>query len=150
MKKNIILLILSVLIFSVSSCHDETVDISVLPEATSTGKHTFGFMLDDWVYVGGRYHGRQSIDFTYYADSAKIKVHTELGTYRNNTIRFDINNPVEGNDCAITNVYFNATKLPDGTAKISRFDTLLYIVSGRFECGDKIKHGRFDVQFSRK
>jgi len=149
MKKNIILLILSILIFSVSSCDDRTIDVSVLPEATNTGEHTFGFMLDDWVYVGGRYLGRQSISFFYYAD-AKIKVHSALGTQGNNTICFDINNPVESGNCAITNVYFNNTEMPDGTAKISKFDTFFCIVSGTFSCGDRIQHGRFDVKFSQK
>ena len=149
MNKIITLLTFSLLIFVSSGCDDETVDISVLPEATTIGKNTFGFVLNNWVYVGGRYRGTQFLNFTYFTDSAKIKVRSVLGT-GNNEISFDINNPAEGSECTLTNVYFNDTKIPDGTVKISKFDTLLCIVSGTFNCGDRIKHGRFDVKFSQK
>lgn len=54
MKKSILILFS---IVSLWSCmEDDTVDITVLPSATTTGADTFGCLVDGWIYEIGRAH----------------------------------------------------------------------------------------------
>ena len=55
MKKYILILFSIVSLWSCTE--DNTVDITVMPPATTTGANTFGCLVDGWIYVGGRYLG---------------------------------------------------------------------------------------------
>ncbi|MDR1347079.1 MAG: hypothetical protein LBJ63_01420 [Prevotellaceae bacterium] len=169
MKKLFIIVITAVLLNNCTGCEDEdkTIDISVLPEETSTGKNTFGCLIDGWVYVGGRYFTHYYNDFydtiyyhshpepysilcCYYPEYNQIKIFVQLEKNDGANVRFTINNPVEGKECALTDVYFGEIKLPDGIAFITLFNKNRYIISGRFECSNQIKFGRFDVVYHIK
>ena len=52
--KKYILILFSIISFW-SCTEDESIDITVLPSATTTGANTFGCLMDGWIYVGGRY-----------------------------------------------------------------------------------------------
>ena len=72
MMKKYILILLSVLCCIGCDREDETVDITVMPPATTIGAETFGCLIDGWLYVGGRYR-----DYGYWfgpsVDSPSIK-----------------------------------------------------------------------------
>ncbi|MDR2652906.1 MAG: hypothetical protein LBC68_11460 [Prevotellaceae bacterium] len=169
MKKIFILLIIAVLLNNCTGCEEEdkTIDVSVLPEETSTGRNTFGCLIDGWVYVGGRYFTHYyhdfndtiynhyhpepySILFCSYPEYDEIKVFVQLEKNYGADLRFTINNPVEGKECVLADVYFGEIQMPDGIAFITLFDKGHYIISGRFECSNRIKHGRFDVIYHSK
>lgn len=141
---------------------DERVDISVLPEETTTGKNTFGCVIDGWVYVGGRYYtnytdticdfpcsGQRSVLFFHCLEYNQIKAFALLEK-DNYALQFTINNPREGHECVLTDVYLFRTRLPDGIAFITLFDTGYCIISGRFECSNRIHFGRFDVVYHKE
>ncbi|MDR0729486.1 MAG: hypothetical protein LBF19_05120 [Prevotellaceae bacterium] len=160
-----------IVVVSLNNCciscifEDKTIDVSVLPEETTTGKNTFGCVIDGWVYVGGRYHDDY---YTDYADTTcpfppqgqysilffrcpvynQIKALARLG--RAGDLLFVLNNPREGQECVLTDVYLAGKKLPDGVAFITLLDTERCIISGRFECGDRIHFGRFDVVYHKE
>ncbi|MDR3227024.1 MAG: hypothetical protein LBT56_05075 [Prevotellaceae bacterium] len=167
MKKTFIFLISLVLLQNCTGCDDDdkTIDISVLPEETTTGANTFGCVIDGWVYVGGRYYHPyyndyhdtvythhhedvHSILFCYYPELDRIKV--TAWVERDYNLSFVINNPEEGKECILTDVYFRDSELPDGTAYITMFNKgYKQFISGRFECGNIIKHGRFDALYHK-
>lgn len=72
--KKYLLILFSIISFCSCGSEDETIDISVLPDVTSTGANTFGCLVDGWVYVGGRYRGWNYSDpwthdsFVYYKE----------------------------------------------------------------------------------
>ncbi|MDR1983864.1 MAG: hypothetical protein LBQ28_03455 [Prevotellaceae bacterium] len=150
MKKLFIFLTTLVLLHNCTGCdEDKRIDVSVLPEETNTGANTFGCVVDGWVYVGGRYFSNKH-SILFICDSMYSEMNVIVQVEHNSNIKFIINNPEEGKECILTDVYFNHTKLPDGTANITLFDKERNIVSGRFECGERIKHGRFDVVYYYK
>ena len=55
MKKYILILFSIISLWSCKETEDESIDITVLPSATTTGANTFGCLMDGWIYVGGRY-----------------------------------------------------------------------------------------------
>ena len=55
MKKYILILFSIISFWSCKETENESIDITVLPSATTTGANTFGCLMDGWVYVGGRY-----------------------------------------------------------------------------------------------
>lgn len=134
---------------------DETVDITVMPAATTIGANTFGCLIDGWIYVGGRYsytgsngwldyEKAPSIAFVYNKTSAKIEAAVQVK--RDVFIRFTIASPQEGEKATFTNTRFDREKLKDGKVTISRFDQEKQIISGTFE-GGRIEQGRFDVRY---
>ena len=135
-----------------SGCdEDETVDITVMPDATTVGANTFGCLIDGWVYVGGRYsisgfmiYHTPSISFHYYPEVKTMGV--SVLVKRDKTLSFTIHNPEEGKQTVFTGARWEAGELGDGVVTITRFDAEKQIVSGRFE-GEYITHGRFDVQY---
>jgi hypothetical protein len=138
MKKRLLLLFSLLLLIS---CEDKTIDITVLPAETTHGAHTFGCLIDGWVYVGGRY---SSIDF-YLKEDGNMMVCAYVKPQK--TISFTILHPQEGATTTITDVRWNGEKLPDGTASITHLDTREKIISGRFS-GGSITEGRFDVCYA--
>ncbi|MDR1681263.1 MAG: hypothetical protein LBS12_05725 [Prevotellaceae bacterium] len=166
MKKLFIFLAAAVLLNNCISCRYEDIgiDVSVLPEETATGQKTFGCVIDGWVYVGGRYyafdddnyrgdtvygyhHEQYSILFRHYPEQNQMNVFVVVLPGDSFDILFKLNNPVEGAQCTVTDVSFGSESLPDGVAFITRFDTERHIISGRFECGNRLTHGRFDVAY---
>jgi hypothetical protein len=137
MKKRISLLFS---LFFLLSCENTTVDITVLPEETTRGIHTFGCLVDGWVYVGGRY---DDICCLLHEDG-NIHISTYVKPDRN--LSFTILRPQEGT-VTLTDVSWDGLSLPDATATITRFDTRAQIISGRFG-GGRITEGRFDLRYT--
>ena len=48
------LLFICLLLFCVACEENESVDPTIMPEATTTGANTFGCLVDGWVYTSGR------------------------------------------------------------------------------------------------
>ncbi len=152
--KKYILILFSIL--SLCSCtEDNTVDITVMPPATTTGADTFGCLVDGWIYVGGRYWGWHPSplwthdSFFYYKneeeDKLSVSVRTkETGFY----IEFTLLAPKEGEESVITNVKADGEELEAGTAFVSRFDTNAKIISATFGNGNRLTNGRFDIHYA--
>jgi hypothetical protein len=117
---------------------DETVDISVMPPATTHGANTFGCLYHDWLEVGGRYPG---FDVIYYKPSNLLVVSVNTVS----TVRFKILSPAAGQEVAITDIRVGNAELPDGTMHITRFDT--DVISGTFANGAELTNGRLDAHY---
>jgi hypothetical protein len=145
MKKYLLPLLFACILWG---CEDKTTDITVMPEATTTGENTFGCLKDGWLYVGGRYSSLHfpSIQFIYQKDeevmSARVIVKPDL------TLSFSIPQPQEGS-CKIENFYFGRDSIGNNTLNITRFDEKDGIISGEFE-GGPISYGRFDIRYQEE
>lgn len=154
MKKYILILFCIVNFWS--CMEDNTVDITVLPSATTTGDNTFGCLVDGWVYVGGRYleWGHSRIwtydSFFYYEidEEKKDKLFVIVSVKEDKNISFTIISPQEGKESAITDVRFGQEELDDGTAFIHRFDPKERIISATFGNSNRLTNGRFDVHYT--
>lgn len=153
MKKIFLLLLL---VGCVLSCdvEDETVDTTVMPEATTVGADTFGCLVDGWLYVGGRHttvdwregaENGPSINFRYSEKQDKMDVSVKVKPYV--WISFTILAPKSGQNVTYKNAFFGEEELEDGTASITRFDTKKKIISGTFGGVDMTK-GRFDTHYT--
>ena len=127
MKKYILILFSIISFWSCKETENESIDITVLPSATTTGANTFGCLMDGWVYVGGRYlnWGHSYVwtydSFHYYTEEDKLSV---------------------------TDIEFGREELENGTAFISRFDTEMKIISVTFGNGKRLTNGRFDIHYT--
>lgn len=152
MKKYILILFSIVSLWSCTE--DNTVDITVMPPATTTGANTFGCLVDGWIYVGGRYKGWAPSplwthdSFFYYKNEEEDKLSVSLNTKEDGFyIEFTLLSPREGKKSVITNVKAGGEELEDGTAFISRFDTSEKIISATFGNGSRLTNGRFDIHY---
>ena len=132
MKKYILILFSIISFWSCKETENESIDITVLPSATTTGANTFGCLMDGWVYVGGRYlnWGHSYVwtydSFYYYTEEDKLSVNVSVKPGIN--LSFTILSPQEGKESTITDIEFGREELEDGTAFISRFDTEMKII----------------------
>lgn len=152
MKKLFLFLFLTICCLS-CTVEDETVDITVMPEATTTGAETFGCLVDGWLYVGGRYStvdwredydDTPSINFTYSEKRNEMNVSARVKA--DIWIRYTIQAPKAGQEVSYINALFNEEELEDGKVFITRFDTKKKIISGTFG-GGSMSNGRFDVHY---
>ena len=149
--KKYILILFSIISFW-SCTEDESIDITVLPPATTTGANTFGCLMDGWIYVGGRYlnWGHSYVwtydSFHYYTEEDKLSVSVSVKPGIN--LSFTILSPQEGKESTITDIEFGREELEDGTAFISRFDTEMKIISVTFGNGKRLTNGRFDIHYT--
>lgn len=169
--KKISLICLLAIVFC--SCRENLlVDPTVLPPVTKEGKHTFGCLIDNWAYVGGRYHDISSV--VMHNDQHSIVFHyNEISKYMDVRVKIDGNtNPdkylkfrisgveggVKNQECLLENARFSITRDSSGdetpfenrgVVKITNFVSDSLIVSGIFYGTDtkKITEGRFDVQY---
>lgn len=153
MKKIFLLLLLAVCALS-CDVEDETVDITVMPEATTMGADTFGCLIDGWVYVGGRHTtvdwredipGTRSIDFQYSEKQEKMYVGVKVKS--DTFIQFILLSPKNGQESSYVDAQFDGEEMEDGKAFITRFDTKKKIISGTFG-GGSISNGRFDIHYT--
>ena len=149
--KKYILILFSIISFW-SCTEDESIDITVLPSATTTGANTFGCLMDGWIYVGGRYlnWGHSYVwtydSFHYYPEEDKLSVNVSVKPDIN--IHFIILSPQEGKEATLTDIRFKGEELEDGTAFISHFDPELNIISATFGNGKRLTNGRFDIHYT--
>ena len=152
MKKYILILFSIISLWSCKETEDESIDITVLPSATTTGANTFGCLMDGWIYVGGRYlnWGHSYVwtydSFHYYTEEDKLSVSVSVKPGIN--LSFTILSPQEGKESTITDIEFGREELEDGTAFISRFDTEMKIISVTFGNGKRLTNGRFDIHYT--
>jgi len=166
MKRRSILLTFLLAIFFASCNEDQLVDTTVMPEETTTGKNTFGCLVNGWLYVGGRYSDlygtfspQPSIYFVYNKSTNKMNVEVKVKDKGEGYeyLAFTINEPVENEQCTFTDARWldksslndNSIELGSGTVKITKFNENEKIISGRFYSNENkpITHGRFDVQY---
>ena len=84
------ILFICLLFFCVACDENESVDPTVMPEATTIGANTFGCLVDGWVYVGGRW-GLPAAEYVQLADSTGMTVSAQVGF--DSYLRFSIANP---------------------------------------------------------
>ena len=150
MKKYIFILFA---IISFWSCtEDDTVDITVLPSATTTGADTFGCLVKGWIYVGGRYlewgHSNIWTHDSFRYNEEEDKLYVSVSVKPEISIRFTILSPQEGEESPVTDIQFEGEKLEDGTALISRFDTKTRVISATFGNSKRLTNGRFDIHYT--
>ena len=131
------LLFICLLLFCVACEENESVDPTIMPEATTTGANTFGCLVDGWVYTSGRW-GMPSAEYLEREEGSSVTVSAQvgLGSY----IRFTIADPKEGETLPYVNLSFENQNMEDGKVYISR------MFSGTFE-GGRITEGRFDLKY---
>ena len=120
---------------------NESVDPTIMPEATTTGANTFGCLVDGWVYTSGRW-GMPSAEYLEREEGSSVTVSAQvgLGSY----IRFTIADPKEGETLPYVNLSFENQNMEDGKVYISRMSDGVF--SGTFE-GGRITEGRFDLKY---
>ena len=97
------LLFICLLLFCVACEENESVDPTIMPEATTTGANTFGCLVDGWVYTSGRW-GMPSAEYLEREEGSSVTVSAQvgLGSY----IRFTIADPKEGETLPYVNLSF--------------------------------------------
>lgn len=95
------LLFICLLLFCVACEENESVDPTIMPEATTTGANTFGCLVDGWVYTSGRW-GMPSAEYLEREEGSSVTVSAQvgLGSY----IRFTIADPKEGETLPYVNL----------------------------------------------
>lgn len=139
MKKAIVLCLL---LLCISCNEDRSVDPSIMPEATTVGKNTFGCLIDDWVYISQRW-GTPKVHYIAVEDSTAITIEAKVGF--TSVIKLTLINPTEGEIVEYKDVLFENQKFENGQALITRMSD--GIISGTFE-GKRIVKGRFDLKYS--
>ena len=131
------LLFICLLLFCVACEENESVDPTIMPEATTTGANTFGCLVDGWVYTSGRW-GMPSAEYLEREEGSSVTVSAQvgLGSY----IRFTIADPKEGETLPYVNLSFENQNMEDGKVYISRMSDGVF--SGTFE-GGRITEGRW-------
>lgn len=129
------------LVLCMACKEDRSVDPTIMPEATTSGENTFGCLIDDWLYVSGRW-GVPTTNYIKQEDNIKINISAEVdfASY----INFTILNPKQGETVAYTQAYFDNQALEDGTVYITRMSN--GIISGTFK-GSRMTEGRFDLKY---
>ena len=135
------ILFICLLFFCVACDENESVDPTVMPEATTIGANTFGCLVDGWVYVGGRW-GLPAAEYVQLADSTGMTVSAQVGF--DSYLRFSIANPKQGETLPYTNVFFDNQKIGEGKVHITHMSGGVFSVT--FE-GDRITKGRFDLRY---
>lgn len=134
------LLFICLLFLCVACEENESVDPTIMPEATTVGANTFGCLIDGWVYAGGRW-GLPTAEYTLMEDRASITVSAQVGF--DSYLRFSIANPQPGETLPCTNVSFDNQNIGEGKVYITRMSDGVF--SGTFE-GGRITKGRFDLK----
>lgn len=175
-KKSVLRLIVGLAVISLQSCLDKSVspDKLILPEATTTGKNTFGCIVNGKVwrdngtscfkcgpnpYAAASFYDvvitarnaykdqiAQNFDFTYWSEDEPIKLNVEIPISSPNvTMRFWD----EMNNCVI-----RSDENTEGFILFTKLDRDEKIISGQFEAklSDTcnilvITEGRFDIKF---
>ena len=126
------LLFICLLLFCVACEENESVDPTIMPEATTTGANTFGCLVDGWVYTSGRW-GMPSAEYLEREEGSSVTVSAQvgLGSY----IRFTIADPKEGETLPYVNLSFEMARSTSPvcrtacSAALSREDALRKAVS---------------------
>ena len=72
------LLFICLLLFCVACEENESVDPTIMPEATTTGANTFGCLVDGWVYTSGRW-GMPSAEYLEREEGSSVTVSAQVG-----------------------------------------------------------------------
>ncbi len=143
MMNKLLSLLLLLMPLCFASCEeDESVDPSLMPDATTEGVNTFGCLIDGWVYTSGRY-GLPEVKDESTAEENRLVIIAPVGLF-GEAVRLTLLNPAEGVTCACT-IEGTAEVREEGQAFISRKDG--WIVSGTFS-GERVTEGRFDVRYA--
>ena len=135
------ILFLCLMFFCIACEENESVDPTLMPDATTTGANTFGCLVDGWVYVSGRW-GLPAAEYTQLEDSTGMQISAQVGF--GSYLRFTIANPNQGETLPYTDVSFDNQRVGNGKVHISRMSDGIF--SGTFE-GDRITKGRFDLKY---
>lgn len=135
------ILFIFLLLFCVACDENESVDPTIMPEATTTGENTFGCLIDGWVYVSGRW-GMPDAEYAILEDSTSMTVSVKVGF--DSYLRFTVANPKQGETLPFANMYFDNQSIEDGTVHVDRMSDGIF--SGTFE-GKRVTKGRFDLRY---
>ena len=68
---------------------NESVDPTIMPEATTTGANTFGCLVDGWVYTSGRW-GMPSAEYLEREEGSSVTVSAQVVSVRISVLRLPI------------------------------------------------------------
>ena len=97
------LLLICLLLFCVACEENESVDPTVMPEATTTGANTFGCLVDGWVYTSGRW-GLPVAEYLVWEEGSSMTVSAQVGL--GSCIRITNADPKEGETLPYVNLSF--------------------------------------------
>lgn len=80
------LLFICLLLFCVACEENESVDPTIMPEATTTGANTFGCLVDGWVYTSGRW-GMPSAEYLEREEGSSVTVSARSVSVRISVLR---------------------------------------------------------------
>lgn len=83
------LLFICLLLFCVACEENESVDPTIMPEATTTGANTFGCLVDGWVYTSGRW-GMPSAEYLEREEGSSVTVSAQVVSVRISVLRLPI------------------------------------------------------------
>lgn len=83
------LLFICLLLFCVACEENESVDPTIMPEATTTGANTFGCLVDGWVYTSGRW-GMPSAEYLEWEEGSSVTVSAQVVSVRISVLRLPI------------------------------------------------------------
>ena len=83
------LLFICLLLFCVACEENESVDPTIMPEATTTGANTFGCLVDGWVYTSGRW-GMPSAEYLEREEGSSVTVSRRSVSVRISVLRLPI------------------------------------------------------------
>ncbi|MCF0256253.1 hypothetical protein [Bacteroides heparinolyticus] len=127
------------------ACEENTsVDPTLMPEATKTGKNTLGCLIDGWIYTGGRF-GLPKATIISDEKASYYLIRTQVDRFK--TLEFKLVNPTANAECTYIDAIFEGENLGNGKAFITRKDGI--VISGTFS-GNKITEGRFDIKYTEK
>ncbi|MCD7850772.1 MAG: hypothetical protein LUH63_14185 [Parabacteroides sp.] len=135
------ILFLCLMFFCIACEENESVDPTLMPDATAIGANTFGCLVDGWVYVSGRW-GLPAAEYTQLEDSTGMQISAQVGF--GSYLRFTIANPKQGETLPYADVSFDNQRVGNGKVHISRMSDGIF--SGTFE-GDRITKGCFDLKY---
>ena len=127
------------------ACEENTsIDPTLMPEATKTGKNTLGCLIDGWIYTGGRF-GLPKATIINDEKTDYCLIETKVGIFK--TLRFKLVNPTVNAECAYIDAILEEENMWNGSAFITREDGT--VISGTFS-GNRITEGRFDIRYIEK
>ena len=96
------LLLICLLLFCVACEENESVDPTVMPEATTTGANTFGCLVDGWVYTSGRW-GLPVAEYLEWEEGSSMTVSAQVGL--GSCIRFYDCRPQRGRNASLCELH---------------------------------------------
>lgn len=126
------------------AAEDTSVDPTLMPEATVSGKNTLGCLIDGRIYTGGRF-GLPKASIISDEKGSYLLIEAKVDRFK--TLEFKLVDPTANAECEYVDALFGGENTGKGKAFITRKDG--NVISGTFG-GGRITEGRFDIRYTEK